>query len=362
MTDGLRIAAVRARAVSVPMQRALRTRSGTIDRIPLVLVDCEAADGSVGRAYLFTYREAFARATVAVFADLAEAVVGRGLAPRERTTELEARYRLAGHDGIARFATAGFDMACWDALAVAHGMPLATLLGGAPQPIRAYNSNGLSPMPTDELLAEAASLLDGGFRALKIRLGYDTPAGDVAAVRAVRAHVGPDVALMSDYNQSLTFDAAMERGRALDGEGLAWIEEPIRHDDDERNAQLAAALTTPVQLGENFVGTRGMLRAVGTHACDLVMPDVERIGGISGWLDAAGIAAAHDLPMSSHLFPEVSAHLLAVTPTRHYLEYVDWANPILAEPLRIVDGFAMPLAGPGSGIAWNSAAVERYAL
>ncbi len=362
MNAELRVEGVRARAVSVPIRRPLRTRSGSIERIPLVLVDCEASDGSVGRAYLFTYREAFARAAVALFDDVAEAVVGRPLAPRERATELGVRYRLVGHEGLARFVTAGFDMACWDALAIACELPLATLLGGTPRAIVAYNSNGLSPMPADDLTAEAESLVEDGFRALKIRLGYETPDDDVAAVRAVRERVGADVTLMSDYNQSLTFDEALRRGRALDGEGLAWIEEPMRHDDDARNAQLATALATPIQLGENFAGLRGMERAIAAHACDLVMPDVERIGGVSGWLDAAALAAAHDLPMSTHLFPEVSVQLMAVTPTRHYLEYVDWANPILGEPLRIVDGLAVPLDGPGSGIAWNMDAVERYAF
>jgi mandelate racemase len=358
----LRLASIRTRAVSVPIRRPLRTRSGSVERVPLVLIDCEASDGSVGRAYLFTYREAFARAAIALFEDVAEAVIGRPLAPRERATELAARYRLVGHEGLARFVTAGFDMACWDALAIASGLPLATLLGGTPQPVAAYNSNGLSPMAPDDLAVEAESLCEDGFRALKIRLGYETPGDDVAAVRAVRARVGAGVSLMCDYNQSLTFDEALRRGRALDGEGLAWIEEPMRHDDDARNAQLAADLATPIQLGENFAGLRGMERAIAAHACDLVMPDVERIGGITGWLEAAALAAAHDLPMSTHLFPEVGVQLMAVTPTRHYLEYVDWANPILAEPLRISGGLAFPVDAPGSGVAWNDRAVERYAL
>ena len=116
----------------------------------------------------------------------------------------------------------------------------------------------------------------------------------------------------------------------------------------------------PVQLGENFSGARAMAAAIAAQACDYVMPDLERIGGVTGWLRAAGLAAAADLPMSSHLFPEVSAHLLAATPTCHWLEYVDWAAPILAEPLRIVDGNAVPRDAPGAGLAWNDEAVARY--
>ncbi|MGH3392242.1 MAG: enolase C-terminal domain-like protein, partial [Actinomadura sp.] len=123
---------------------------------------------------------------------------------------------------------------------------------------------------------------------------------------------------------------------------------------------LAAELRTPVQIGENFAGPRAMSLALEHRASDLVMPDLERIGGVSGWLAAATLADMAGIPMSSHLYPEVSAHLLAATPTAHWLEYVDWANPILQEPLRIVDGHATPPDLPGNGLAWDAAAVARY--
>ena len=99
--------------------------------------------------------------------------------------------------------------------------------------------------------------------------------------------------------------------------------------------------------------------ALAADACDLVMPDAERIGGVTGWMRAAALAQAAGLEMSSHLFPEVSAHLLAVTPTAHWLEYVDWADAVLAQPLRIVDGQALLSDTPGSGLDWNPDAVQR---
>ena len=167
---------------------------------------------------------------------------------------------------------------------------------------------------------------------------------------------------MVDYNQALTVVDALERGRALQSEGLAWLEEPIRHDDYAGNAQLARELTIPVQIGENFNGPAAMAQALAANACDLVMPDVARIGGVSGWMQAAGLAAAHGVPMSSHLMPEVTAHLMAATPTAHYLEYVDWVAPLVQEPLKIVDGHAVIPERPGSGIAWDEAAVVKYKL
>ena len=105
-----------------------------------------------------------------------------------------------------------------------------------------------------------------------------------------------------------------------------------------------------------------MARALAARASDFVMPDLERIGGVSGWLRAAALAAVHDIEMSSHLFPEVSAHLLAATPTCHFLEYVDWADKIVQEPLQIVDGCAVVADRPGNGLAWDAAAVEQYRM
>jgi mandelate racemase len=155
---------------------------------------------------------------------------------------------------------------------------------------------------------------------------------------------------------------AHERCRALDDLGLHWIEEPIRHDAYTESARLADVLRTPVQIGENFAGPRAMSLALGHRACDLVMPDLERIGGVSGWTTAAALADVAGVPMSSHLFPEFSAHLLAATPTAHWLEYVDWADPILRDPLRVVDGHATPPDRPGAGIEWDTDAVARYRI
>ena len=129
-----------------------------------------------------------------------------------------------------------------------------------------------------------------------------------------------DVELMVDYNPALSVAEALVRGRALQSEGVAWLEEPIRHDDLRGNAEIARALDLPLQLGENFNGPQDMLQALDARACNLVMPDVARIGGVSGWMQAAGVAAARGMLMSSHLMPEISAHLLTATPTCHWLE------------------------------------------
>jgi mandelate racemase len=136
----------------------------------------------------------------------------------------------------------------------------------------------------------------------------------------------------------------------------------VRHDDYAGCARIAAELRTPLQTGENLVDTFELLNALEARAMDYVMPDLQRIGGVTGWLRAAAITQAYGMEMSSHLFPEYSAHLLAVTPTSHWLEYMDWATAIVAEPLQIKDGHAVIPDRPGSGITWNEDAVKRYAV
>jgi mandelate racemase len=193
-------------------------------------------------------------------------------------------------------------------------------------------------------------------------LGYPTLDEDLASLKAVRERVGTGIEVMVDYNQALSFEEALLRARALASEGITWFEEPIRHDDWEDNAKISAASSVPVQLGENFNGVEAMAAALRAQACQLVMPDLARIGGVTGWVQAANLAAAYGTPMSSHLFPEVSAQLLAATPTADWLEYVDWADPILQEPLSIVDGMAIVPTRPGTGLEWDIRAVERYRL
>jgi len=356
----LTIRGIRSTAVSVPLNFVLGTSADAVRAAPLLLVDLETNEGVTGHAYQFCYRAAAVPAVAGFIDDILDAVRGQPVAPADLWAALSKRHTLIGVEGIVRMAMSLVDVAAWDALARAAGQPLVRLLGADPRPIPAYNSNGLGLMPAPALADEAERLLAEGFKAVKLRLGYPTLEEDMAAVHAVRMRIPADVTIMADYNQALSVDEALRRGRALDGEGLSWIEEPIRHDDFTGCAALALALSTPIQIGENFSQVPDMQKAIDARACDLVMPDLERIGGITGWQRASALAAEARLPMSSHLYPEVSAHLLAATPTAHWLEYVDWMTPLLTEPLKIVDGMAVPSDRPGAGLDWNQEIIRKY--
>lgn len=354
---------VQVRPVVVQFGRPLATRVGHFERWPLVLIDVRTEQGITGRSYLAPYLDRAVAALLPVIRDLGDALHGQPVAPAVAFASAAGWFGLAGYQGLALAAVSGLDMALWDALAQAAGLPLARFLGGTLAPVPAYNSNGLGLLPVAALAAEARELVaEGGFTALKVRVGRPVAADDVAAVRAVRAAVGDGVVLVADYNQGLTLVDALPRCRALDGEGVAWIEEPLRYDDLAGHARLAAATATPISLGENFYGPRAMLDAIRAQACDVVMPDLMRIGGVTGWMRAAALADATGMPMSSHLYPEVSAHLLRVTPTAHWLEWQDWADPVLARPFEVRDGFVHLPDVPGNGIAWDEDAVARFAV
>ena len=181
-------------------------------------------------------------------------------------------------------------------------------------------------------------------------------------IRAMRGAVGEDMAIMVDYNQSLTPTDAIQRLRVLDEEGLTWVEEPTLAHDYAGHALIAKAARTPIQCGENWWGTLDMQHAIAAGACDYLMPDVMKIGGVTGWQRAAALAQVNGLRVSSHLWPEISAHLLCCTPTAHWLEYADWWNPILKQPVRVDRGWVNIDGVIGTGVEWNEAVVDQFLI
>jgi len=354
---------IEVRTVCVPLRRPVVSKVGRFDEWPLILIDLQTQEGVVGRSYLEPYLRNAPRYIVPAIRDLATARTGMPVRPLDDFQHSRKALNLIGYEGVAMIAIAGLDMAAWDALAKAAGQPLAALLGGGTGKVPAYNSNGLWLGSHPRSLArEAAELVaEGGFEGLKLRLGREHLEDDLAAIRAVREAVGDRVKLMVDFNQGLSLGEALRRCHALDGEGLYWFEEPIAYNDLAGCAQLASELDTPLQLGENFYGPRELARALQAKACDYVMPDLMRIGGVSGWLRAAPIASALGIEVSTHLYPEVCAHLMRVTETAHWLEWQDWANPILAEPFELRGGGLVVPERPGCGIEWDEKAVRRYA-
>ena len=351
---GLVVRDVMVRAVVVPLRRPLATRVGDFPRWPLLLIDVSTEQGIVGRSYLAPYLDRAAAVLLPAIRGLGAGLRGRPVAPAAAYEEARRWFGLAGYQGLAVAAVAGLDIALWDALAKSAGLPLARLLGGTIDPVPAYNSNGLGLIPPAAAGDEALELLaEGGFTALKVRVGRALAADDVAAVRRVREAVGDGVVLVADFNQGLDLGEALERCRALDTEGLAWIEEPLRYDDLDGHARLARDILTPVMLGENFYGPRAMYQAIRAQACDLVMPDLMRIGGVTGFVQAAAIADVAGHPdvipsVPGGLWPPAARHADPALAGMAGLG-PPGAGPPIRGPLRRVAPARRPRQRPGMG-------------
>jgi mandelate racemase len=364
MTATIEITGIRVRRATPPVRRTLNTRVGRFTKAPFLLIDVELKGGGVGRALCFTFIPLAQKLVPALLEELVAAVKGRAFGFDEAPAihDLgEKRLTHLGHEGLAKMALSMFDMGLHDALARAAGVPLYRLLGGKAQPIPTYNSCGLGLMAPAEAAREAKELIaeHGGFSHIKLRMGRERAEDEVAAYQAVRSAVGPDIAISCDFNQGLPAATALETCRAIDGLGLAWIEEPVAYDDYDTQARLATKLATPIQIGENWWSWRVGKAAIEMGACDFIMPDLLRIGGVTGWMRLARVAEARAVPVSSHLSPDYSAHVLAATPTRHWLEYMDWGQDLLADPLVPVKGVTTPRDAPGTGVEWNETAIAR---
>jgi mandelate racemase len=353
---------LRVRPVDVPMARPLQTAVGVIPSTPLALIDLVSEEGVTGTTYVFCYSRAGLAAVTAALRELGPALAGVDLAPVPLWSELRARFRLLGTSGAIGLALNGIDMAAWDAAARAAQRPLCELLGGrAGATVTAYGS--LKSLRPADLAEEAAErVVEGGFRYLKLKIGAGDLAGDLAAIAAVRDAAGADVGLMADYNQSLTLTEALARIKALEDQRLVWIEEPLPAEDLDGYARLCAAVDTPIQAGESWWSPEEAARSVAARACDLVMPDVARVGGVTGWLRAAAVAGSAGLRISTHVYPEVSAHLLAATPGAHLLEDLDKTRPLLEPALNYTAGELTLPGTPGSGVAFAPDAVERFSV
>jgi len=360
MTDtDLVIIGITARAADVPLADPITTAVGVIPSAPLVLIDVRTSADIVGRSYIFGYSPVTLRPLVALFAELAAMLEGKPVSPVERQRDLDGTFRLLGRQGLMGMAISGLDMALWDALARSRDSSVVGMLGGEERPVPAYASFGVVDPQRDAARLERA--LARGFAAVKIKIGGADLGHDLRTVAGVREIVGEDTLLMVDYNQSLSVPEARRRIDRLAEFDILWVEEPVQAEDLAGHAAVRAGSKVGIQTGENWWFPEDVARATAAGASDYAMLDLMKIGGVSGWLRAAGQAEGASLPVSSHLFVEASAHALAVTPTAHFLEYLDIASAVLEEPLAVEQGAVRP-RGPGLGMSWDEQAVARYAV
>ena len=329
-----------------------------------VLVFLETDTGLVGEGQCFALNKQRLGVINEMILSLAPLVVG--LDPQLGGSFSARAWKeigFVGRSGVSVFGLAGVDTALWDLRAKAVGLNVARLIGACSTTVPVYHSGGLwISRSIDELQREASDFVSQGFRAMKMRLGKSTAKEDAERVRAVREAIGPDIALMVDSNQQLTVARAIRLGRMLEEYNLTWFEEPIPYYDHAGEAEISAALDTPLASGESEYASRGMLDMLLQRSADILMPDLQRMGGPTEFLKAANLAHAFNTPVSSHLFPEMNLALLAAIPNALFLEYMSWCEPIYREHIELdTAGRAIVPDRPGWGFRFDEAAIAKYA-
>lgn len=351
----MKVSAVETQPVIVRLDRPIGSALGEIASFGCILVTVRTDAGITGENLLFTLNDRRTKVLRQMVDELADVAVGQDAG---HIAGFWARawkdINFLGHKGVPVAGISAIDGALWDLLGKAAGLPLYRLLGGAQDRVPAYHSGGLwLSRSIDELVVEAQGFVDQGFRAMKMRLGRPDPSEDIARVKAVRDAIGPGVTLMADANQGLTEAQAIRLGRRLEPFGLAWFEEPLPAWDLDGLARVAAALDTPIASGETEYTRYGFRRMLELRSADILMPDLQRVGGVSEFMRVGHMAESHDVAVSSHLFPETSLQVLGALSNAIFLEYMPWFSPLYNETLEFRDGSAAVPERPGWGFTFN---------
>jgi len=360
----MKITAIRTKPIEIPFPEPIGTSIHRITGVSALLVWLDTDEGVTGESYLWTIGAHKVPVLDAMVRSLSGLVVGRD--PRDTEAlyiDMWREINFLGHKGVTIFGLAAIDWACWDIKGKAAGMSVGAMLGRARDRVRAYASGGLwASRSIEELQAEARDFVDQGFTAVKMRIGLPDIARDLERVAAVREAIGPGIDLMADANQGLTVNHAIRLGRGLEPYNLVWFEEPVQAYDLAGSARVAAALDTPIASGETEYARYGFQDMLERGSADVLMPDLERVGGVSEWMKVANMAAALDIPVSPHIFTEHSLQLCAAAPNVNYSEHMPWFTELFQERIEMEGGDLLIPDRPGMGFTFDPDAVERFAV
>lgn len=351
----MKIVAVETRLVDLALPRPIGTAIHAIDSVGCVLLTLRTDEGISGESFVFTINGARLGAFDEMIRGLGELIVGRD--PHDTGaiwSDLWREINPTGHAGVTISAMSSLDVACWDIVGRAAELPLHKVFGACRDTIDTYASSGLwLDASLTDIAAEATSFVEQGFKAVKLRIGNDTVAADVERVHAVRSAIGDDVGLLVDANQKFTPKGAIRLGRLLAPYDITWFEEPVVVHDLRGCAEVRTVLDIPIATGETEYTSRGIKNVLDARAADIVMPDLQRVGGYTEFRRAAAQAAADDTPVSSHFFTEHSLCVAAATPNCISVEHIDWFAPLFSESFELRDGQLVIPDRPGTGFTFS---------
>ncbi|HEV7664021.1 MAG TPA: mandelate racemase/muconate lactonizing enzyme family protein [Chloroflexota bacterium] len=332
------------------------------DTREFVTLELGTDEGLVGVGLTF-FGGAVTRALCAAVEDLAQLIIGDDPTRVEAiAAKLRAAAGSSGPGGIFSLALSAIDIACWDLRGKAENKSVCDLLGGWRDRVPTYASGALLRQHPVDYLAQAGPRLVGmGFRQMKMQCGSEsTVAGSVERVRVMRESIGEDVDLMCDINQLWSVPQAIEIGKRIEPYHLYWLEDPTAHDDFPGLARIADELVTPIAAGEYHYGIVPFRHLLEARSIDIVMIDLLRVGGITQWLKVAGMAEAFNMPVVSHLIPEIHIHLMAAIPNGLTVEYMPWTHRLWEELPAIDNGQLVVPRKPGLGLAFDRQSIQRY--
>lgn len=337
----MKITALKTQLVDLPLSNPIHTAIHNISSVGCVLLSLETDEGHIGQSYVFTINAMRLKAFDEMIKGFSHQVIGKDPHYTEAIWQsIWNEINPIGHKGITISALSAIDTACWDLVGKAANKPLHQLFGACRDRVRTYASSGLwLSMSIDEIQKQAQDYLDQGFEAMKIRVGSAKQSDDVERVKAVRDAVGDDIDLMVDINQALDAKTAIQLGRKLAPFELLWIEEPVPAYDIEGHAQVRQALDTHIASGETEYTRFGMLAMIEKKACDILMPDLQRIGGLTEMRRVAALAASHNMPISTHIFTEQSLSIAGSSYNCMSVEHMDWFSPLFNEQIEIEGGY-----------------------
>lgn len=360
----MKISRLTTKLVNVPLDKPIKTAIHDMRSVGCVLVSLHSDEGLIGEGYCFTLNAVRLKAFDEVVHSYAPLVVGQDADFIEAIWDkIYQSVNPMGQKGVTIGALAAIDTALWDLKGKALNQPLHRLFGACRSRIKTYASGGLWLSQTiDELTAEAQELVNQGFRSMKIRVGKDKWREDVERVRAVRECIGDDIELLADANQALSVKQAIKLGHELEVYELAWLEEPVGAQNLQGHAEVRNRLDIPIASGETEYTRYGMRQMIDEKACDILMPDLQRIGGLSEMRKVAAIAASVDMPISTHIFTEQSLCIAGSSPNCISVEHMPWYAPLFNETMQLQAGELIIPERAGTGFTFNQEAIKRFKL